>query len=146
MKQSFGKDERIFEKLDKIETLIKNQNPTTEERELEEITLADEQKRNIETLLKDCSEFGGFEIDDEYGFIAQCQKRGITGELWTPEYLKKFADHLKIGYDEYFVKPDRDEKLNECAEAMKLNEEQKTFLRDEFEALFTEETAEEEEI
>lgn len=147
LEEGLGAEDRVFKKLDKIEALIKKQSlPTSKtKREIEEPNPTDEQREKLETLLKDCEEFGGFEIEDEEGFIALCQERNVKGDMWTPEYLTKLAEKLKIGYDGYLVKPDRDELLNRCAKAMKLNEEQKEILSEEFNELFAEEASEEEE-
>lgn len=145
LEEGLGREDRLFKKLDYLETLIKKQNPTPSKTETEEPTLTNEEREKLETLLKDCTEFGGFEIEDEHGFKALCQERGLIGEVWTEEYLTKVAEKLKIGYDGYLIKPLRHELINDCAKAMKLNEEQKEILSEEFNDLFVEEASEEEE-
>lgn len=108
-----------------------------------------EDGEKIKALFEVCKNFyGGFEIEDEEGFLARVKEANLTSEVWTEDLLKSVAEKLKIGFDGYFTTPDPDDLINRASEAMGLNEDQKTVLTKEFFALFestekTEETSEE---
>jgi len=97
-----------------------------------------EDDEKIFTLLEQCRGFfGGFNISDEdEGFIDRIKKADLTGEVWTEKLLKIFAQHFEIGYKGYWSPPNRDELLNVCMDAMKLDEDQREFLTKEVSGLF----------
>lgn len=46
------------------------------------------------------------------------------------------AQKVKVGFEGYFVKPDREELLERLSTAVKLNKDQRTILCDAFNSLF----------
>ena len=102
-------------------------------------------EEEISDLLEECKlSLSGFEIEGEEGFIAQVKARELTGKMWTNDLLKEVADLLKVGYDGYLDKPDREELLTRVVEAMKLTVRQRKVLKDAFESAFEEEEETEE--
>ena len=96
----------------------------------------------LNDLLKECSTFwGNFEIEDEDGFIALADEKGIKLKDLTDAQFERVADKLEIGYEGYALRPSVDEFIGKLSE-LEPTEKQKDFLR---ERLGGEETEEEEE-
>lgn len=144
------REERIFKKLDRIEAIVKNiPKQTTSKSALKEDAESQKETERVKTLINDCiTFFDGFEIEGEWeeeGFKTLCQKRGLVGdELWINERLDMLVPYLKIGYEGYFSKPDRDDWLEKIADAMQI-EKQRPVLIEKFNELYGEEEETEEE-
>jgi len=139
IERGLGDENRIFKKLNRIEVILKKNNrmeKSKEEKELEneetseEKVLTNEERERIAELLIDCnSTFSPFEIQGEDGFLAQVRERQIIGSIWTDEMLQTLAEHLSVGYNNWYLsKPEPQELIDACAEAMELSEDQKTRL------------------
>lgn len=131
LEKGLGDEDRIIKQLNRIETLIRKNslkqpskiNPS------EETVLSDEQRAEIKSLLEYCSpSSNSFEIEGDEAFLAQVQKRGLTGSIWTDEMLDIFATKLSIAYENYFITPDAQTLIDRCSEAMELSEDQKNQL------------------
>lgn len=131
------RDEKLFKELENIThylfSIEKEQPPETKPTEELPEEITDEQRARIDQLLDDCvTFFDGFEIEGDNGFIIRVQERDLTGPIWTSEMLDSFAEKLSIAYDGYASKPDADELVKRCAEAMELSVEQHNRLVDAF--------------
>lgn len=164
LERGLGDDDRIFRELNSIKAMIKKNNrmaksTSKEEKEIEdektseEIVLTNEQRESINDLLVDCtSSFSRFEIMGADGFLVQVRERQIIGSIWTDEMLQTLAEHLSVGYDDWYIsKPEPQELMDACAEAMELSQDQQNKLIEyfarslpDFEYIPPEETTEEE--
>jgi len=68
--------------------------------------------KTLDAILKECSAFfGGFEIDNEDGFIEVMKDNNIKLKDLTDEQFKRILDKLKLGYKGYFTPPSPEEWL-----------------------------------
>ena len=120
------KDKEIREDLEYIKELLERpqslkMKPSEEIAEELPEDISDEQRERIDRLFNDCETFFGFEIEGDEGLIIQVQKRDLKGAIWTGEMLDNFAVKLNVGYDGYVSKPNVNELIQRCAEAMDLS-------------------------
>lgn len=147
IERGLGDENRVYKKLNRIEALIKKNNRMAkstskdaneieDEKTSEEIVLTNEQRESIENLLVDCtSMFSAFEIMGADGFLVQVQERQLLRSIWTDETLEILANKLSAGYDDWYLnKPEPQDLIDACADAMILSEDQKNKLIEYFAA------------
>ena len=85
---------------------------------------------DLKELLIECSTLlGGFEIEDEEGFIALAKEEGIKLEDLTDAQFERVVDKLAIGYEGYADQPTVDEMIERLSE-LEPTEKQKDLLRE----------------
>jgi Ribbon-helix-helix protein, copG family. len=66
----------------------------------------------LDKILNACTDyFGGFEIDDEDGFIEAVKNKKTNVNDLTPNQREKVQANLRMGLKGYFLKPDEEEWL-----------------------------------